>query len=104
MTIRNGNGIAALELIVEEVTEIVLPYLTEPILGDIRLEINTGRTRRIDGWWKVGISPSRWPQRLYPLYEELAIIEERLRDDNHLDILLALSDPVSTRLNAIISE
>ena len=83
------------ETTAEEVAAIVRPYLSEPVLGDIQLQVMADRTRRIDGWWKVGVAPSRWPERLYPMYEELAIIEERLRDDNHLDILLALGEPVN---------
>lgn len=40
-------------------------------------------------WWKVPIIPHPFPTRLFPLYEVIAEIEERLQSDNHNIILFA---------------
>ncbi len=43
-------------------------------------------------WWKVPIIAHPFPARLFPLYEVMAEIEERLRDENVNNIILFASD------------
>ncbi|GAB4470389.1 MAG: hypothetical protein OHK0029_43200 [Armatimonadaceae bacterium] len=74
----------------EAVAAIVRPYLQGVSVGGFQLDVVPERTRLMEGWWKVAVQPSGIPDRLFPLYEELAVIEERLRDDGYDNIVLSL--------------
>ncbi len=43
-------------------------------------------------WWRVPLIPSPYPHRLFPLYEVMAEIEEKLRSENHTNIILFAGD------------
>ncbi len=46
-----------------------------------------------DRWWHVSVRPTRWPDRMFRLIEELAITEERLEEEQHLKVALSLGNP-----------
>lgn len=43
-------------------------------------------------WWKVPIIAHPFPVRLFPLYEVMAEVEERLHDENVKNIILFAGD------------
>lgn len=78
------------------IADAVRPYLKGYQPDGITFEVLSDKIRQIDHWWRVPIQPSHWPDRLFPIYETLAIIEEKLQDENGLNILLSLGEPVNT--------
>lgn len=78
------------------VADVVRPYLEHHSVNGITFDVVPDKIRKIDNWWRVPIRPSQWPERVFPLYEVLAEIEDELRDNNHLDILLSLGEPDSS--------
>ena len=76
----------------QEAADAVRP-LTNGIFSDgVTLTVADRRVYPIHGYWQVPLVPSHWPDRTSPLYEDIAIIEERLRANGIDDVVLALSD------------
>ena len=88
----------------QEVAEIVRRYTDGRIVqilrnkpeSDITLTVDEKGIQHVNGWWRVPVYPSKWPERTSPFYEELGIIEDQMRDDEHLDVLLSAGEPVNT--------
>jgi hypothetical protein len=43
-------------------------------------------------WWRVPIVPRPSPERLFPLYEVMAEVQQRLRAESHDNIILFAAD------------
>ena len=78
------------------IADAVRSYLKDYHLGSITFEVLPDKIRQVDQWWRVPIQPSQWPDRLFPVYETLAVIEEKLQDEHGLNVLLSLGEPVNT--------
>ncbi len=97
------NQILDTEITSQQVAEIVRQYTEGRVVqilrnkpeSDVTLTVDETGIKRVNGWWRVPVYPSQWPERMSPLYEELAIIEEEMRDDKHLDVLLSAGAPVN---------
>ena len=48
-----------------------------------------------DNWLRVPIHPSFWPERMYPIYEELAHLEEDIANTEGIDLFLFLGEPIT---------
>lgn len=55
----------------------------------IPTQVETG-----DNWLRVPIHPSFWPERMYPIYEELAHLEEDIANTEGIDLFLYLGEPI----------
>jgi hypothetical protein len=79
-----------------EVADAIRPHFRGYQLNGITFEILSDKIRKVDEWWRVPVQPSRWPDRLFPVYETLAIIEEKLQDEYGLNVVFSLGEPVNT--------
>ena len=77
-----------------EAATVVHSLLTGVFYDGVTFSVAESGIRSVHGYWKVPIVPSHWPERMYPLYEDVAILEESLREMGANDIILALSDRV----------
>lgn len=62
--------------------------------GGVMLFVVDADVYKIDDWWRVPVRPSRWPKRMFELYEVLAEVEDNLQEREHLNILLATGEPL----------
>ena len=79
-----------------EIADAVRMYLRDYQQNGITFEVLADKIRKVDQWWRVSVQPSQWPERLFPVYETLAIIEEKLQEEHGLDVLLSLGEPINT--------
>ena len=72
-------------------------------VSGITLQVEEADVRKIDNWWRVPVRPSRWPRRMFELYEVLAEVEDNLQEREHLNILLATGTPLDEEAEAGIA-
>lgn len=72
--------------------DLVRPYTKGAFSDGITLTVADKRVYEIHGYWQVPLVPSHWPERTLPIHEDLAIMEEKLRDQGVNDIILALGE------------
>ena len=77
------------------VAEKVRAELERVQVNGITLEVVDADVYKVDNWWRVPVRPSRWPKRMFELYEALAEAEANLQEREHLNILLATGKPLS---------
>ena len=63
-------------------------------VSGITLQVEDDDVYKVDNWWRVPVRPSRWPKRMFELYEVLAEVEDNLQEREHLNILLATGLPL----------
>lgn len=85
------NGKPRTTATAKEAADLVRPLAKGFFAGDVTLTVADERVREIHGYWQVPLIPSHWPYKTSPLYEDLAIIEDGLREQGVDDIILALA-------------
>ncbi len=86
----------------QEVAQQVQERLTNITPGGVTLHVQESDVRKIDNWWYVPVRPSRWPKRMSDFYEDLAIVEDDLQEQEHLNILLATGVPLEEEPDAAL--
>jgi hypothetical protein len=81
------------ELTPEQVAARVRPYVLAHSVGNITLDIDATRIHLRNGYWRIPIRPSQWPDPLFPYYEELANMEEEIQEKEHISVTLASGEP-----------
>ncbi len=79
----------------KEVALRVRPYVVGRHLGDIALTLDETRIHLRNGYWNIPISPSRWPNPLFPYYEMLADIEDKVQEKEGLKVTIASGEPLT---------
>jgi hypothetical protein len=77
-----------------DIAEVVRKHLTGQTLGDIYFVVDEARIQTGDNWWRVPVRPSRLPEKIYPLYEFLAELEEKISTKEEWNILLMGGEPL----------
>ena len=75
------------------VAQVVQPYLAGFNWDGITLSVNESKIYLENTWWHVSVRPNRWPDRLFRVIEELAVVEERLEEEQHLKVAFSLGEP-----------
>jgi hypothetical protein len=75
------------------VAQKVREYLRDRHVDGVTLEVVEDAIRKVDYWWRVPVRPSIWPKRMFEYYEALAEVESEIQEKEHLNILLATSEP-----------
>ncbi len=84
----------------EVVAEKVRAELKHVQVNGVTLEVVDADVYKVDNWWRVPVRPSRWPKRMFELYEALAEVEDDLQEREHLNILLATGYPLEEETEA----
>ena len=90
-----------MEMTKQQVAEKVRARLVGVEPGGVTLHVVDEDIYKIDAWWRVPIRPSRWPKRLSDFYEDLAIVEDELQEQEHLNILMATGEPLEEEEDAL---
>ena len=64
--------------------------------GGVTFTVIPAQVETGDNWLRVPIHPSFWPERMYPIYEELAHLEEDIANTEGVDLFLYLGEPIPT--------
>ena len=59
-----------------------------------------------NGYWNIPIRPSQWPDPLFPYYEALAEIEDRVQEREGLKVNIASGEPLpeESEPNGVLAE
>ena len=87
----------------QEVAQKVRERLAGVVPGGVTLYVVDTDVRKIDSWWYVPVRPSRWPKRMFELYEVLAEVEDNLQEREHLNILLATGLPLEEEPEDVVA-
>ncbi len=79
----------------QDIAALVRRYMVGRHVGDITFEVDGEHIRRGDNWWRVPVRASQWPKRMFPIYEEMAEVEEEILENEKLNILLFLGEPIA---------
>jgi hypothetical protein len=79
----------------QKIAAIVDKYFAGRQIDGISFETDAARIWQGDNWWRVPVRPSRWPRRMFPIYEEMAEAEQEIADKENLNILLHISEPLT---------
>ena len=78
----------------EEAATIVRRYLDgRKFAYDLTFKVVTDHVQTGDNWLRVTITPAFWPHRLFPIFEELAHMEEEISNNEGVNIFLLVGDP-----------
>lgn len=72
----------------EQVVRLVKQYLQNHQYDNIKIEVVEGPIRKESTWWYVPVRPNHTETRTYRYYEELTVVEDELRENENLDVLL----------------
>ncbi len=86
------------EVTKQEVAQKVRERLDGVTPGGVALFVKDDDVYKVDDWWRVPVSPSRWPKRMSDFYEDLSIVEDDLQEAEHLNILLETGEPLDEEL------
>lgn len=78
-----------------EVALRVRPYVVGRHLGDIALTLDEVRIHLRNGYWNIPVRPSHWPNPLFPYYEMLADIEDKVQENEGLKVTIASGEPIT---------
>ena len=79
----------------EALAELVASYVKDLAVGDVRFSVAVPeRIYLSHGYWRVPVHPSFWPGRFFPMAEEIALLEDRIREAEGLKIILVLAEPL----------
>lgn len=65
--------------------------------GGVTFVVEAAHVETGDNWLRVPLRPSFWPERMYPLYEELGHLEEEIANTEAVNLFLFLGEPVSAK-------
>ena len=74
-----------------EIADIVRKYLRERQFSGMTLEVLDKAVRQDGEWWFVPVRPTEQLPKTYYYYDELASLEEEMRDKEHVEVLLVPS-------------
>lgn len=80
----------------DEVTAIARTYLSQMHVGDISAALDETYIARTDFAWHVGVRPSRYPARMYYLYDELAAVAEEIAEKEGINVFFVVGAPTET--------
>ncbi len=78
-----------------DVAALVRHYLAGRHVEDITFEVDAEHIESGDNWWRVPVRPSRWPKRLFLVYEEMAEVEGEILETKGLNVLLFTAEPLT---------
>jgi hypothetical protein len=78
----------------KDVADKVRPYLIGRHIGDISLTLDENRIHLRNDYWRIPIRPSRWPEKMFAYYEELADLEEEVQEKEGIKVTMASGDPI----------
>lgn len=83
------------ELTQEQVAARIRPYLGGRRVGDtgITLSVDASYIYRSNGYWRIPIRPSVWPNPLFPYYEALADLENEVQEKEGIKVTMASGEP-----------
>ena len=81
------------ELTAEEIGARVRPYVDGRMVGKIRLTVDEAHIYPSNGYWRVPVRPSVWPNPLFPYYEALAEIEDEVQSREGLKVIISTGEP-----------
>ncbi len=79
----------------DEVIAIVRTHLKDVSVGDISVVLDDTYIRRKEFAWHVGVRPSRYPARMYYLYDELAAVSEEIAQKEGVNVFFVVGEPVN---------
>lgn len=82
------------EMTKQEVAQKVRERLEGVTPGGVTLFVKDDDVYKVDNWWRVPVTPSRWPKRMSDFYEDLAAVTDDLQEAEHLNILLETGEPL----------
>lgn len=77
-----------------EIAQIVNKHLTQQLLDNIYFVADEANIQGGDSWWRVPVRPSRLPEQLFKFYELLAEVEEEIREQENVNVLLMTGEPL----------
>jgi hypothetical protein len=77
------------------VAQTIRPFLADFEWKGVRLSVDEQSIYNDNGWWYVSVQPNHWPQRLFPVVEELGIISERLEEEHDLKVMFSLGEALN---------
>ena len=83
---RHGEGVNA-----DQVVELVRQRLKAQRTDGITIDVVADGIRRDGDWWYVPVRPDREPQRTYQYYEWLLEVEDDVKSEAGIDVLLVPS-------------
>jgi hypothetical protein len=86
------------EMTKQEVAQKVRERLDGITPGGVALFVKDDDVYKVDNWWRVPVSPSRWPKRMSDFYEDLATVTDDLQEAEHLNILLETGEPLDEEI------
>ena len=57
--------------------------------------LDESRIQLRNDYWRIPIRPSRWPEKTFAYYEELADIEEEVESKEGIRVTMASGDPLT---------
>ena len=72
----------------DEIVQLVQTFLDRHQPEAYRLDVDALGVKREDDWWYVTVVPSRTGVRSYDYAQRLTEVEERIRDERDLKVLL----------------
>lgn len=81
----------------QEAAELVRKYLRgRQFPGGVTFRVEDSHVFYGDGWVRVPIHPSHWPERRYPIYEEIGHLEEDIANGEGVNLFLFLGEPIAS--------
>ena len=77
-----------------EAARLVADVVRDVSASGVTFAVAADCVHAVHGYWKVPLVPSAWLERMSPVYEEMAIAEERLREQGVSDVILTLRENV----------
>ena len=87
----------------QKIAQKVRERLAGVMPGGVTLSVVDADVYRTGEYWLVPVNFSRWPQRMSDFYEDLAIVEDDLQEQDHLNILLATGVPLEEEAEAAVA-
>ncbi len=72
----------------EQVVKLVKQYLQNHEYDNVKIEVADGRIHKESTWWYVPVRSNQPEMRTYRYYDELTVVEDELRENENLDVLL----------------
>ena len=80
----------------DQVAAIARTYLSQIHVGDISTVLDESYITLAGFAWHVGVRPSRYPARMYCLYDELAAVAEEIAEKEGINVFFVVGEPTET--------
>lgn len=92
-----------MEVAKNDVVAIARTYLNDVRLDDITVAVDPSYIERREFAWHVGVRPSRYPARMYYLYDELAMVAEEIAEKEGLNVFFVVGEPAASEPELIVA-